>query len=485
MQLRPKRPRSRAAVLSLTIPVALVALSAAQAKGGELDSRFDGDGKAIVDFGGPERARLLRPPWTGSSVARLNADGTLDSSFGTAGKVVTDLGTASTPNAVAIEGDGKIVVAGSIAGPSGLAFLVARYSDSGALDTTFGSGGVVVTELGRPAAARALAIQADGKIVAAGYSRVAERITLAAPSDFAIARYSADGSLDPTFGSGGTTTLSFGEGMHARAEGVALGSDGTIAVAGWAKPTSTGGGFGGSDFAVARLTAAGASDTGFDDDGRTLTDFGAVETAEDVVVTPDGKVVLVGWGEHAALARYRPDGSLDATFGDAGKVSAAAAAFFNATALDAKGRVVAAGASASGEDFVVARYLPGGRLDGRFGGGATTTDFGANDSAEAVAVASDGTIVAAGRSAPPEALLGDFVVARYLPTRCVVPKVVGKSRASARASLVAAGCQTGTVRSGYSRKIKRGRVISQKPRAGMDLAEDAKVNLVVSRGRKR
>src|SRR5215213_5239460 len=263
MQLRPKRPRSRAAVLSLTIPVALVALSAAQAKGGELDPRFDGDGKAIVDFGGPDDPQDMALAADGKVVvvgghptedpviggrnnlalARLNVDGTLDSSFGTAGKVVTDLGTASTPNAVAIQG--------------------------------------------------------DGKVVAAGYSRVAERITLAAPSDFAIARYSADGSLDPTFGSGGTTTLSFGEGMHARAEGLALGSDGTIAVAGWAKPTSTGGGFGGSDFAVARLTAAGAPDTGFDGDGRTLTDFGAAETAEDVAVTPDGKVVVVGWGEHA------------------------------------------------------------------------------------------------------------------------------------------------------------------------------------------
>ena len=147
--------------------------------------------------------------------------------------------------------------------------------------------------------------------------------------------------------------------------------------------------------------------------------------------------------------------------------------------------VVAAGSTASGEDFVVARYLVGGRLDGRFGGGEIRTDFGATDSAEAVAVGSDATIVAAGRSTPPEALLGDFAAARYQPTRCVVPNVFGKSRASARASLIAAGCQTGAVRNAYSRTVKRGRVISQKPRAEAEFAEGGKVNLVVSRGRKR
>src|SRR6266536_6144139 len=173
----------------------------------------------------------------------------------------------------------------------------AAVAAAGALDPTFGIGGEVTTDFGGSDSAQAVAIQSDGKILAAG---------LSGAGDFALARYNADGSLDPSFGSGGKVTTDFGG--FDLALGVALQSDGKIVAAGQ----------GGSsfDFALARYNADGSLDTSFGSGGKVTTDFGVFDAATAVAIQRDGKIVATGSTfssgfQQFALARYNADGSLD------------------------------------------------------------------------------------------------------------------------------------------------------------------------------
>src|SRR5205823_5199649 len=138
------------------------------------------------------------------AVARYNADGSLDTTFGSGGTVTTNFGPGATyddADGVAIQSDGKIVVAGTCnRGGSDNVFAVARYNADGSLDSTFGSGGTVTTDFGLGGSddsAYAVALQPDGKIVAAGATYLG-----GVPGDFALARYNPDGTLDSTFGGG-------------------------------------------------------------------------------------------------------------------------------------------------------------------------------------------------------------------------------------------------------------------------------------------
>src|SRR5262245_58252437 len=145
-------------------------------------------------------------------VARYNTDGTLDSTFGRGGKVRTDFpGLAAVPSAVVIQPDGKIVVAGgafplfTFAGN----FEIVRYTPDGRLDRSFGNGGIVTTVFEAGSYAFALALQSDGKIVAAGTVFVDFNIGDQSDTDFALARYNSNGSLDTTFGNGGLVSTDF------------------------------------------------------------------------------------------------------------------------------------------------------------------------------------------------------------------------------------------------------------------------------------
>jgi uncharacterized delta-60 repeat protein len=278
------------------------------------------------------------------------------------------------------------------------------------LDSSFGTGGQVVTNwlipigaMSRVARADAVVVQPNGKIVAAGTAQyvIDNRFFR---QDFALARYNVDGTLDSTFGVGGQVLTDFGGVALEEGLGVALQPNGKIVVAGRSR----------GDFALARYDTDGSLDGSFGTGGKVFTDFGGtLETARDVAVQPDGKIVAAGPG---ALARYNVDGSLDSSFGTGGKVLTGGV---NAVAVHPNGTIVAAGAAAGvgGPDFAVLRYGKDGSLDGSFGtGGIVLTDFGRDDRGHAVAIQPDGTIVVAGvtggRPAGPE---DDFVVARYLP----------------------------------------------------------------------
>jgi uncharacterized delta-60 repeat protein len=226
------------------------------------------------------------------AVARYNPDGSLDPSFGSGGSVTTDFGGSEAATAVAIQADGKIVTTGSTFSAGVQKFALARYSATGSLDPSFGSGGTVTTDFGLGSGfGGALAVQSDGKIVAAGR----------AGSDFVLARYNGDGSPDAGFGSGGNVTTDFGGVVFDAAFAVALQANGKIIVAGSAFS------FPAADFALARYNPDGSLDPSFGSGGKVTTDFGGFDVAFGVALQPDGKIVAAGQGGSGsdfALARY-------------------------------------------------------------------------------------------------------------------------------------------------------------------------------------
>ncbi|MBA2434942.1 MAG: hypothetical protein H0V54_07660, partial [Chthoniobacterales bacterium] len=235
-------------------------------------------------------------------------DGDLDPTFGTNGKVTTDFGTIiDEARAVAVQPDGKIVTAGATVGGNFFDFALARYNTDGSLDITFGTGGKVTTAFNtNNDEAFAVALQADGKIVAAGFA------VIGGTDDFALARYNTNGSLDTTFGTGGKVTTAFGSSID-RAHAVAVQPDGKIVAAG--RAVIGGGSF---DFALARYNTDGSLDTTFGTGGKVTTACGSSnDEAFAVALQPDGKIVAAGRvfsnKEDFALARYNTDGSLDTT----------------------------------------------------------------------------------------------------------------------------------------------------------------------------
>jgi uncharacterized delta-60 repeat protein len=276
----------------------------------------------------------------------------------------------------------------------------------GDLDPSFGSGGLVTTDFGgRGDFSLGVALQPDGKIVTAGNSSAVGVFSVA----FALARHNPNGTLDTTFGNGGTVLTSFGGSLSAGAD-VAVQPDGKIVAVGLAN----------GDFGVARYNVDGTLDAAFGSGGLVTTDFGRFDQANGVAVQPDGKIVVVGpLGDAVGVARYNPSGSLDPTFGTGGKVvTQAAESPYGGydVAVTSAGKIVVGGGTSFGpSDFLIIRYNADGSLDSTFGGGGiVTTDFGGSDTAFGIALTADGKITAAGvmRAAAPGSP-GDFALARY------------------------------------------------------------------------
>jgi uncharacterized delta-60 repeat protein len=296
------------------------------------------------------------------ALARYNPDGTLDSTFSGDGKLNTHFtkGQDAAANAVAIQADGNIVAAGF----SGPRFALARYNPNGSLDSSFGGDGKITTRFRRKTGdtVSEIAIQSDGKIVAVGTSvtGLTERFR------FALARYNGDGSLDPSFGGDGKLITTFGKTGDDSASAVALQPDGKIVAAGQALVTV-------GKFALARYNTDGSLDQTFGGDGRVTTHLssGSDDVATDVALQNDGRIVAGGSSQNVsgsghsrfALIRYNADGSLDSTFGTGGKVTTHFGSgtndFGSGLALQADDKLVAAGTSSNVaySRFAVARYL--------------------------------------------------------------------------------------------------------------------------------
>lgn len=329
--------------------------------GGTLDPGFGDMGRvttAISDGGDEARAVAIQPDGmivvAGTNreqfeLARYDAGGELDPTFGADGVVTTN----PTPdvdivNGMVLQPNGKILVAGlaTPGSPWRPRFALARYTSTGSLDPTFGEGGIVISRRG---VGRAVALQADGRIVVVGFSS----------SGFALARYHRDGSLDARFGGDGTVDAPANGGAFS----VTLQPDGKIVV---------GGAFDFFTFEVARFTPRGRLDPTFSRDGVVQTDVGGSEQVViAVVVQPSGKIVAVGHaGPHETgetdlwrfvLTRYRSNGVLDPTFGRGGRVVTKfkGGAFSAGAALQPDGRIVVVGGQgdANADAFALARYL--------------------------------------------------------------------------------------------------------------------------------
>lgn len=426
-----RRSLEAAAVLAML----LLPPSPVWARPGDLDPSFGSGGVVTTGFGSASSdlafAIVLQPDGrivaagasssdtgpSGFALARYNADGTLDATFGSSGIVVTDMGASDeTAHAVGLQPDGKIVAAGYWLRGNGTPsrFALARYDGNGALDSTFGSGGTVTTDLGGGGAlAYAVAIQPDGKILAAGVNL---------GGGVALVRYNSDGSLDQSFGGGGMVS-----GGAREAAAMLLQPDGKIVLAGRSYD---------DNFALLRYAADGTFDPTFGTGGMVTTPVGPdFDRALSVALQPDGRIIAAGQacasssaGCGFALARYLPNGALDSGFGNAGTVrtDVGLGSLFDAATgvgVEPGGTIVAVGSSLTAcgvggcNRFALARYDSNGALEPTFGaGGVVTTDLpGGGAVGYALAIQAQGRIVVAGiRSSPTQ----DFAFAGYLSSEC-------------------------------------------------------------------
>ena len=335
-------------------------------------------------------------------------DGLLDLSFDTDGIVTTAIGTSDDfGRAVAVQEDGKIIVAGYSFNGSQDVFAVARYNTNGSLDLSFDADGYATTGFDTFSNDRAfaVAIQPDGKIVIAGYNTDED-----SDRDFAVVRYNTDGSLDNSFGTGGIVSTPLADGGD-EVRSVVVQEDGKIVLAGFSFDFTT------RVFAIVRYTSNGILDnTKYN---RNSFNFSAIVTtsilalddaAYNMAKQSDGKFILVGYTVNDtydfAIVRYNTDGSLDNTFDSDGIVITHIGIIEDlpyAVTIQSDEKIVVGGHSKTDNDnFALVRYNPDGSLDNTFGtDGIVTTDIGTGESEDIIfglALQPDGKIIATGYS---------------------------------------------------------------------------------------
>jgi uncharacterized delta-60 repeat protein len=402
------------------------------------------------------------------ALARFNPNGSLDSGFGTGGKVATAFASYAYASALALQLDGKLVVAGTGSTGSQQVFALARYNQDGSLDTGFGSGGKVTTAIGTHDGVEGVALQPDGKLVAAGYARAGSADV------FALARYNQDGSLDTSFGSGGKITTAIGSDDDASA--LVLQPDG--------KPVVAGGTWNGAkeQFALVRylgntLTVAKAgSGSGTVTSGTTEINCGSTCSAPFAAVpvqltaTASPGSSFTGWSgdcasSGACTVTVSADRAVTATF-ESDKMLTLKKAGSGAGTVNSSPAGLSCGSTCA-QAFkhgtaVTLTAVASGRS--RFAGwsgacsGATTRCTVSMNAARSV-------------TATFKAL-------------CVVPKVKGKKLLAAKRALKKAHCSVGKVTKVFSARVRKGRVISPRPRAGKKLAPGARIKLQVSKGKR-
>jgi uncharacterized delta-60 repeat protein len=354
------------------------------------------------------------------AVVRYNADGSLDTSFGTGGKVTISVGSSSDQAyAVTTQTDGKIVVSGTSYNGSNLDFAVIRLNTGGSLDTSFsGDGKVMVDFASGTDEAQSVVVQPDGKIIVGGYTnaslfaltrlnsdgtldtsfgtagKATTDVTAALDSgysltlqsdgkilfagagnnNFAVVRYSSDGTLDSSFGTGGKVETDLAGGTD-YGRSVVVNSDGTILVSGYSS-------FG--DFLLVKYTSTGTLDTSFGGGtGKVTTDISGADNALDLAVQADGKIILGGYNGsfNTTLVRYNVNGSLDTSFGSNGKVTTtiSSGSFIEGLAVRPDGRIVAGVTATVGgnRDFGIISYLPDGSIDPIFNTSSITNTLDA------------------------------------------------------------------------------------------------------------
>jgi len=434
-----------------------------RAAAGDLDPTFGTGGRLVYDFTPPDVTGdlghdpdfvLIQPdgkilltlhaPKSASShksvyLVRLNLDGTLEPNFGNGGKLFIDPSFFSGV-AIALQDDGRILLAGGIsAGPGSLCALI-RLNSDGSLDTTFGNAGRAITELfagllsQHPAlneGVGALAIQPNGKIIVLARAQFFDKTFRYRT---AIARFNSDGTLDNTFGAGGIVGQTpFASDVDGSPQNLILHPDGKFTVC-WIFPDDIKPQVDIGD-PLARYNADGTLDSTF------ATNALLGKSLSDIKLQADGKIVVTtGIGAACCpidqgfqVARVNPSGSLDTSFGGTGIVSVQVdnnpfhPGVANALVVQADGKIVAAGVTGGNvnfgddHDFALARLNPNGSLDPTFGNAGTIrTDFPASDGSftwngvQDLALQLDGKILAFGLTAPPHDTNYKLALARYV-----------------------------------------------------------------------
>lgn len=333
---------------------------------GSLDITFGNSGKVSTDFRGysdnltsltiqaDNKIVAFGSASNGSNyafaVSRYNTNGTIDNSFDVDGKKMTYVGSYNlTGKSVTIQSDGKILAAGYNNPPSLNSMTLIRYNIDGMLDNTFDGNGTLAENFKKGNTAyNAVAVQNDGKVVAAGYTMSGSI------SDFLISRYNVDGTLDKSFALKGYQTVSFSTGDE-KAYDVAIQPDGKIIVSGQSVISGNG------NMAITRLNADGSLDISFDGDGKKIVDAGASEIASHLAIQSDGKIIF---GGNSLLIRCTANGALDATFNGTGKLGTAIPVAD--MALQSTGKIIVA--SSRDSTYLLARYNTNGSLDNTFSG---------------------------------------------------------------------------------------------------------------------
>ncbi len=422
-------------IFLICIASMLIFVTAAFAADGDVDTSFGTNG--IVNEGSPYsgfdtvviqpdgkilaagRIFIVTPVFANTTgVVRYNTNGSLDTTFGTGGRLTVEVagGTIDFPTLV-LQPDGKFVIVGRFSPTSGNPKIgIVRYNANGTVDTTFGTNGLTVSSFpeGNTNSQSDAVLQPDGKIVVSGSWR---------GTAFCVARWNADGTLDTSFGTSGGDTC-----VNTNATGatysIALQADGKIVMSG-GRTTSFTVPF---DFVVFRFNPNGTPDTSFDGDGYVTTDLTAGnDNALSVLVRPNGKIIAVGSARAFnapdtgfGLVQYNTDGSLDQSFGTAGKslVTFAGGETFVEdfpAALQSNGKVVIGRSRRRaspnvGNESQIARFNENGSLDTTFGSGGQIIFLPIQNVRDLV-LQPDGKIVTVGVNQP-----GFSITARFLNT---------------------------------------------------------------------
>ena len=405
--------------------VGTVLTAPATAITGHLDPFFDTDGRQTSYIHGATayavaidaRGRIVVAGYTLSpnadvALARFLPDGQPDRGFGGGdGRATADLGGVDYAFDVAIQDDGKIVVAGERDRPNHSLFAVARFGPGGVLDKSFSGDGKAFVNFGTTfQGANALAIGPGGKILIGGFT------SNGSTGRWAMARFLPDGTLDSGFGGDGKVTTNLSD-TEEQIEDLVIAPGGAITAAGYAEVGLV------PQFAVAHYGSRGRLDPHFGSAGKNLIDVSrGSDIAYGIAQRSDGGFILVGYANHAGgndwgIVAVTSQGRVDTTFGDVGRVITAfgpAYEYAYGVAIQPNGRIVVVGrASRASAEFCVIRYKAGGSLDLAFGTrGKTYTDFfGSDDTARGVALQTNGKIVVAGEAT--RAGVRRMAVARY------------------------------------------------------------------------
>ena len=347
---------------------------------GTLDPDFGENGVVRVDFNSGDdacHAIALQPDGkivlagvtqlnnlADFAVARINVDGSLDSTFGVAGKVISALSEDyDFANAVAVQTDGKIIAAGRVNYPgfSSSDFAMIRYTEGGAVDSAFGVNGIVITNIHEEDEVQGIVLQPAGKIVLAGFA------SISAKGDYAMVRYLEDGSEDKSFGIGGRVITDLeGTGNSDFETCVISDKDGKIVLGGSANYNPI---QGTSDVGIVRYDQDGHLDQGFGQQGIYILQLGGNSQLEAIAQQPDRKYVFagksdaIGFKNQWLLGRIKNEGGLDTIFGDQGIVVTDMAGntneVANSIAVQNDSRIVVGGIPGdfTKYDFTLARYI--------------------------------------------------------------------------------------------------------------------------------